>query len=498
MWINPRFLLKYDNFMKKNKIYIFIIAFTFLLLTSKQSFLYPMNDWCDSNAFFTIGKSWMNGIMPYKDLFEQKGPILFFLYGIGYLISNKSFFGCFIIEVIFFSLSLYYSFKIINMFFTNKKSYYILILYSFLIVTSQAFYGGGSAEEYSLFFITYNMYLFIKYLKEEKINLKQFFLNGIFCSIVFFIKFNLTSFWIGFFIILIIESIIYKKESIKKVLAFSLGFVVPVIIIFAYFYINSSLYELIDAYFIKNIFMYPSASFNLSSINDGITNLFVINLKYDFILIFLLIFYLIYIIVFIKNKREKLFLLLLFVFPFLFICCFGTWFEYYFFPFSIFILLSLIWMIKIIKTEKLFNINKYIYIIIICILTLLVGKNTFMLKYKKYDFVQYKFGEIINQYEDKTILNYGFIDTGFYLSTNTMPNIRFFHTMNFSHFKEMFNEQMNYIKTRKTNFVITGSPTKEKIYEQKDFAELSNNYDLIAIERHNKDYGFYYGLYKAK
>ena len=70
---------------KKNiliALYAFLIAFLTLMLASKNSFLYPFNDWVDANAFFTVGKSMFHGIVPYKDLFEQKGPLLYFIYGI--------------------------------------------------------------------------------------------------------------------------------------------------------------------------------------------------------------------------------------------------------------------------------------------------------------------------------------------------------------------------------------------------------------------------------
>jgi len=99
-----------NNFITKDKfkiiLYCFLVSFIILLFTSKCSFLYPFNDWVDANAFFTVGKSMMNGIVPYRDLFEQKGLLLYFIYGVGYLISNTTFIGIFILEIIFLLLLL--------------------------------------------------------------------------------------------------------------------------------------------------------------------------------------------------------------------------------------------------------------------------------------------------------------------------------------------------------------------------------------------------------
>ena len=83
--------------MIKNKnlkvyIYCLIVAFLFLLIATKSSPLYVCNDWVDSNIFFNIAKGIVHGEVPYRDLFEQKGPLLYFAYIIPYLISNDTFF----------------------------------------------------------------------------------------------------------------------------------------------------------------------------------------------------------------------------------------------------------------------------------------------------------------------------------------------------------------------------------------------------------------------
>ena len=55
----------------------------------------------DGNAFFTMGKGMFNGKVPYKDLFEQKGPLLYLIYGIGYLISHDTLLGVLFIRSYF-------------------------------------------------------------------------------------------------------------------------------------------------------------------------------------------------------------------------------------------------------------------------------------------------------------------------------------------------------------------------------------------------------------
>ena len=61
--------------------YFALISFAMLLFATRSSFLYPMNNWDDSNSYFTMGKSMFRGIMIYRDIFDQKGPYLYLIYG---------------------------------------------------------------------------------------------------------------------------------------------------------------------------------------------------------------------------------------------------------------------------------------------------------------------------------------------------------------------------------------------------------------------------------
>ena len=110
------------RFQKQWKIILFCFALSalFLLICTKSSFLYPINDWNDSNCFFTVGKGMMQGKVPYRDLFEQKGPLLYFIHGLASLISFDSFLGVFFFEILSFGIFLWFSYRII--FLLNKKT----------------------------------------------------------------------------------------------------------------------------------------------------------------------------------------------------------------------------------------------------------------------------------------------------------------------------------------------------------------------------------------
>ena len=84
-------------------IFIFITAFTTILICSKSSPLYPINDWTDANCYMTVGRAMLNGAMPYRDLFEHKGPVVYLLHALAAIVSDDSFFGVFLKEAAFCS-----------------------------------------------------------------------------------------------------------------------------------------------------------------------------------------------------------------------------------------------------------------------------------------------------------------------------------------------------------------------------------------------------------
>ena len=86
------------------KLLVFSIATAFflLLICTKCSPLYPFNDWVDVHCFLTIGRGIKHGLVPYRDLYEQKGPLLYFIVALATYISETSFAPLFVTEILGF------------------------------------------------------------------------------------------------------------------------------------------------------------------------------------------------------------------------------------------------------------------------------------------------------------------------------------------------------------------------------------------------------------
>ena len=96
----------FSSFVRKNNQYILlsISVYVILLIISPDSYLhYPFSQ-LDSACFFTAGKAIMNGMIPYVDFADSKGPLLWLIYGLGYILSNHDYIGVFWLSWISFSV----------------------------------------------------------------------------------------------------------------------------------------------------------------------------------------------------------------------------------------------------------------------------------------------------------------------------------------------------------------------------------------------------------
>lgn len=498
-----------------------------MMLCSKCSFLYPFNGWDDFNSFYTIGSGWANGLIPYKDLFEQKGPFLYFIFLLGYLISPGKFMGMFIIEVIFFGLVLYISSKIIDMFIDCKKypmgKYLILLLYGILMTTSISFVEGGSCEEFNLLFTTITIYYIAKYIKNSDLcnmKYKDLIICGLCCGLSIMIKYTTIGLWFIMMAYICIKLIFSKKykDAILKGLTFIIAMIIPICLFIVYFYVNDSLIDFIDSYFYINIFKYGTRASLITKILITIRNIFSAffsNIPFIIGMYFTFCYYLRKVVkdnYKIRFNKKKILFLGIIIF-FLFILFYGQTFRVYAITVGFFIFLFIIiYLYKIFNNYKLFKILSILYIII----GLGLGIDFKYMFTNRDSVVQYRFAKIINEYDNPSILHYRSIDEGFYTTSNVLPKNRFFSQVNisFDRLSQSYNEQDSIIINKEVMFVILrkfdlekkntfldlNRQGRETFNKRADLDFVSTYYDLIDVYDNNN--GYYkdciYYLFKVK
>jgi len=490
-------------------LYALFNAILFLFICSKSSPLYVLNDWCDANSFFTMGKGMANGLIIYKDLFEQKGPLLYLIHAISYFISNNTFLGVFIFEIISFTVFLYFTGKIITLYCRKVHLVWSIPLISFSILSSFVFIFGDSAEEFCLPFLSISLYYFFNYYKNifpNKMPAKQIMLNGFIAGCVLWIKYTILGFWIGFAAFLCIGLLINKKvkEAFLSGVYFIIGMIIATIPWILYFIVNNALGNMIEVYFIVNMSAYSESASILKRVIMAIVHALAYAKKLWLFSIITGIGYM-YIIVtkkIIENIYGKIALTLTVLVSI--ICIYyGTNYRYYFLILMPYIVLGIIAIIKMLEkyaNEKLLNLLFLftpLYIIGFTILTCAISPNFGFRKAKKEDLVQYQFAEIINQKEHATLLNYGFLDGGFFTVTDISPNVKYFSAPNikYENYPEIIDEQNRYIKEALVDFIVIKVENQD---QGKDIPYLYENYEKIKERLVVEEAKYYYMLFEKK
>lgn len=130
-----------------------------LLVATSSSPLYATNFWTDTNIYFTIGRGMTRGLMPYRDLFDHKGPLLFILYALGAAISNTSFIGVFALEALSLAAAVYAGWRTVRLFGEGRLTLLAMPLLAAATCCCTAFTQGGSAEEFALPALAVGVYL---------------------------------------------------------------------------------------------------------------------------------------------------------------------------------------------------------------------------------------------------------------------------------------------------------------------------------------------------
>lgn len=240
---------------------ILIISSIYVLLFSfSTSPLYPYYYGGDSAQFQTVGKAWLFGKIPYRDMFDHKGPLIFFVDMLGYAITNNSI-GIMIIQIICMSVTMLFIGKLCELV-SRQKLYKALGFIISLIILSNTYGEGNFTEEYCLPFITASLYFQVKYISDS--NQQNYccihnpiyaLLYGITFGVCFLTRVtNAISISVGVLIITLL--LLYKhffKNLINNIVFFLLGFFIILLPFSLYFIYNKSFYDFLYCTFLYNV-----------------------------------------------------------------------------------------------------------------------------------------------------------------------------------------------------------------------------------------------------
>ncbi len=482
-------------------LYCMVSAMVPLLLCSKNSFLYPFNDWPDINIFFSMGKGMVYDKIPYVDLIDHKGPYLYALAAISYLMSNTTFYGYFLFEVVSVSAFIYYSHKLIKLY-CNREALWILPIMGATVLCAKSFVHGGSVEELCLGIFAYAIYSLLAFLhdnEKKSLSYKVIGINAFWAGILFWSKFTLVGIYIGWIIVVITVYVHQKKyREIAKLIGIYLLVVfavtLPWIIYFAW---NNELVRWLQYYLWNNIFVYGSnaeisiLSRVLQAIKSALKTLKDSgNWSYSIGVIVGGIGYTLMQSIRV-NWWEKIAVALMAAGMALGIFIGGTQHDYYGLPLAVFIVFGV--LVLQVLMERFFpckdRIKKKYETVVVCglgmiiaaIMCVALSPNIYLLEYRREEMPQYRFAAQILKSEDTSTLNYGFLDGGFYTVLNQVPGVRYFCVMNINR-GEVLAEQTSYVEQKHTQWLVTWKAYEITEEEALHLPIVSDYYELVDYQ----------------
>ena len=171
-----------------------ILSVFILLFISPDSYLNDLHSRVDSSWFFMCGKAWMNGLIPYVDFSDSKGPLLWLIYGIGYLLSHTNYLGVFWISCLWYGFTFFFTFKTARIFLPETRKAVFSTILMALAFFNPWFHNEIRAEDFCSLFMTISIYEVCKLVWGESTKTKWcFFLLGCCFSALLLIKFNIAA-----------------------------------------------------------------------------------------------------------------------------------------------------------------------------------------------------------------------------------------------------------------------------------------------------------------
>ncbi len=212
----------------------------------------------DSDVFLYLGQQILDGQMPYRDVWDHKGPGVHYLNALGLWLGGGSRWGVWWLQWLSVAGAAILGYAALSQAFGRGPA----VFASFAWLASLGFVlgGGNFTEEYALPFQFAAVYLFWKSGKSSR-PLGYVFVIGITLAALFWLKLNLIGVHLSIAVVAVVPMILSpdRRQALTWIIALLAGVMAVTLPLLGYFAWNGVLDEFVDAVFRYN-FIYVASS----------------------------------------------------------------------------------------------------------------------------------------------------------------------------------------------------------------------------------------------
>ncbi len=203
----------------------------------------------DSGVFLYVGWRFLNGDIPYRDVWDHKPPLIYFVDALGLTLTPDSLWGVWFLQIFFILFTILFIYKLLDREFGIYAALAgTITLTSGLLTILEK---GNVTEEYALVFQALCFWFFISAWKKD-FPIRDSFWIGILGGLAFNFKQTTIGIWITYGLFLLAIRLLRRKSPFVDLLSLLAGWLVPSIVFVIYLASQNALQDYWEQAFLYN------------------------------------------------------------------------------------------------------------------------------------------------------------------------------------------------------------------------------------------------------